>query len=51
MADYADAISGKTYAPREYLEHQLEMDDDEKAARQTFFEELFAKHESEKVTA
>jgi hypothetical protein len=43
LADYADALTGRSHTPREYIEHQLKMSDEEKAARQVFFEELFAK--------
>jgi len=32
------------YSPREYLEHQLVMTEDEKEIRQRFFEEMFAQH-------
>lgn len=42
MADYADAISKKSYSPREYIEHTLNMSDEEKEQRTVFFEELFA---------
>jgi hypothetical protein len=41
-------LAGKVYSPREYIEHQLHMSDEEKAARTVFFTELFAKHEREK---
>jgi hypothetical protein len=54
LADYADLFAGKVYTPREYVEHQLKMTDEEKAARTVFFEELFAKHNADnkdKVTS
>jgi hypothetical protein len=47
LAEYADAISGQIYKPRDYLEHMLKLTDDEKKQRQIFFEELFAKAERE----
>jgi hypothetical protein len=48
LRDYASELAGKVYSPREYIEHQLHMSDEEKAARTVFFTELFAKHEREK---
>lgn len=42
LADYSDALSGKAFTPREYVEHQLHMSDEEKEQRTVFFTELFA---------
>jgi hypothetical protein len=47
LRDYADVLSDKVYSPREYIEHQLNMTEDEKQARTVFFEEMFAKHNEE----
>ena len=47
LADYADLLTGKAYSPREYIEHQLNMSDEEKAARAIFFEEQFTRHNEE----
>jgi hypothetical protein len=38
-------LSGRTFSPREYVEHQMEMSEDEKAMRREFFAELFAQAE------
>lgn len=41
LSDFKDAMADKTYSPKEYFEHQLNMDDEEKARREVFFTELF----------
>lgn len=40
-----DQIKGLALSPREYVEHQLNMTEDEKKARQEFFGELFSAHD------
>ena len=37
-------------SPREYVEHQLNMSDEEKQARQEFFTALFADHDATRAT-
>lgn len=49
MAEYADKISELAIKPREYLEHQLHMSDEEKEDRAVFFTEFFAKHSDREV--
>ena len=49
LVDYADALSGKAYAPREYMEHQLNMSEEEQAQRRVFFEEMFRQHNEKKA--
>jgi len=45
LQEYGKQISDLAYKPREYLEQQLNMSDEEKAARAVFFEEFFKAHE------
>ena len=49
IIEYADALSGKSYAPREYLEHQLNMSEDEKELRRRAFTEVLRKHNEKKA--
>lgn len=49
LVDYADALSGKAYAPREYMEHQLNMSEDEQRMRRVFFEEFFRQKNEQKA--
>ncbi len=42
-----DEILANAFSPKEYLEHQLNMTEEEKAARQEFFTELFEEHNRE----
>lgn len=49
LADYADQLSGKAYAPREYMERQLNMPEEEQRARRRFFEEFFRQKNEEKA--
>jgi hypothetical protein len=44
LAEYGQKISEMAYRPREYLEHQLNMSEEEKEARAIFFEEFFRSH-------
>lgn len=44
LEDYADYLAGQTYTPREYIEHQLTMTDEEKQRRTEFFTQQFAEH-------
>lgn len=48
LADYADALAGEMYSPREYIEHQLHMSEDEKELRLRFFTEMLERHNAEK---
>lgn len=48
LSDYASVLSGKALRPREYIEEQLHMTEEEKSARTVFFTELFAKHNAER---
>jgi hypothetical protein len=43
LADYAAKWKDKVYQPREFVEWQLNLTQEEKDERQSFFEELFAK--------
>lgn len=45
LAEYGQQISNLAYKPREYLEEQLAMTEEEKKARGIFFEEFFKTHE------
>ena len=45
LAEYGSKIAEQAYAPREYLERQLNMTDEEKQDRAVFFEEFFKTHE------
>jgi hypothetical protein len=49
LRDYADELSGKSYTPREWVEHQLKMTPEEQEARQRFFNELFAQHNAKRA--
>jgi len=49
LSDYADLLNEKAYSPREYVEHQLNMTEEEKETRRVFFEELFAKYDEQKA--
>ena len=45
LDEYGKVLSDLAYKPREYLEKQLHMSEEEKAARAIFFEEFFRTHE------
>jgi hypothetical protein len=49
LDDYRDLITDKIYSPREYVEYQLNMSEEEKQERQRFFTDLFAQHNHELV--
>lgn len=42
LSAYADKLKGKILSPREYVEYQLNMSEEEKKERQEFFEALFS---------
>ena len=48
LSDYQDELSKRAYSPREYVEHQLTMSEEEKEQRRIFFTELFEKTERER---
>lgn len=48
LSDYADLLSDTAFTPREYIEHQLNMTEEEKEVRKRFFEEMWAEHNKAK---
>jgi hypothetical protein len=42
-------LADKIYSPREYVEHQLNMTEDEKETRRRFFTKLLADHDAAKL--
>jgi hypothetical protein len=48
LAEYRDVWQDKVYSPREYIEHQLHMSEEEKELRRRMFTEMLAQHDAKK---
>lgn len=49
LEDYRDWISDKVYSPREYVEHQLTMTEEEQERREMFIAKLFEEDEERRA--
>lgn len=48
LQEYRDVIAERIYSPREYIEHQLTMTEEEKEMRRRYFTELLEQHDAGK---
>jgi hypothetical protein len=49
LSEYQDKIQEQVYQPREWLEKQLNMSEEEKEERTRYFEELLRRHAEQKL--
>lgn len=49
LSEYRDTLADKIYSPREHIEHQLNMTEEEKDVRRRFFTKLLDDHDAAKM--